>query len=161
MLESDPSNIKALFRRAQAHMGKGDYVEAEQDVKAGLLVEPSNGDLLALQVRGRGRGGGWVLQGAQVRESRAAGAACSALWPAITAPASAADPLRHCACPLNCRPCRPSAEAAARAAEGAVQEGGGPVLAHVCKARGQGQRGSQRGSQRAADGGGGVSRQGG
>ena len=34
----------------QAFMGQHDYLEVEQDVKKGLLVEPQNADLLLLQV---------------------------------------------------------------------------------------------------------------
>jgi len=43
VLEKSSGQPKALYRRAQAHMGAGDYVEAEVDIKA------------ALQVRARGR----------------------------------------------------------------------------------------------------------
>lgn len=45
MLEADSGSIKALYRRAQALLGAGDLVEAERDVKAGLLLEEGNKDL--------------------------------------------------------------------------------------------------------------------
>eukprot|EP00983_Pelagomonas_calceolata_P099650 1158481-Pelagomonas_calceolata.AAC.4 len=48
-LEVDSNNTKALYRRAQAFMGQGDNVEAEQDVKSALLLAPRDPDLLALQ----------------------------------------------------------------------------------------------------------------
>lgn len=51
VLDVDPSNVKALFRRAQAHMGCQDYVEAEMDVKRGLAAEPDNKDLDGLYKR--------------------------------------------------------------------------------------------------------------
>lgn len=40
--------MKALYRRAQARMGLGELLEAELDIKAGLLSEPDNTDLQAL-----------------------------------------------------------------------------------------------------------------
>jgi hypothetical protein len=36
VLEVDSSNAKALYRRAQAWMATGDFVEAELDIRAGL-----------------------------------------------------------------------------------------------------------------------------
>jgi len=53
-LEADPSSTKAMYRKAQAFIGQGDYVEAEQDVKRGLLIAPTDQDMLALQVGGCG-----------------------------------------------------------------------------------------------------------
>ena len=38
VLEKSSGQPKALYRRAQAHMGAGDYVEAEVDIKAALQV---------------------------------------------------------------------------------------------------------------------------
>ncbi len=38
VLEKTSGHPKALYRRAQAHMGAGDYVEAEVDIKAALQV---------------------------------------------------------------------------------------------------------------------------
>jgi hypothetical protein len=38
VLEKNSGNTKALYRRAQAHMAAGDYVEAEVDIKAALQV---------------------------------------------------------------------------------------------------------------------------
>ena len=38
VLQGDSSNVKALFRRAQAHLAQQDFVEAELDIKAALLV---------------------------------------------------------------------------------------------------------------------------
>lgn len=51
VLDMEPSNVKALYRRAQARMGLAEYVEAEVDIKAGLLTEPENADLQALYKR--------------------------------------------------------------------------------------------------------------
>lgn len=51
VLDMDPSNVKALYRRAQARMGLTEFVEAEIDIKAGLLSEPDNADLQALHKR--------------------------------------------------------------------------------------------------------------
>uniref|UniRef100_A0A383W6I9 peptidylprolyl isomerase n=1 Tax=Tetradesmus obliquus TaxID=3088 RepID=A0A383W6I9_TETOB len=48
VLELDPTNIKALYRRAQARMGLGELLEAELDIRSGLLNEPENADLVAL-----------------------------------------------------------------------------------------------------------------
>jgi len=39
VLEKDAGNHKALFRRAQAYMGSGDFVEAEMDIKRGMDQE--------------------------------------------------------------------------------------------------------------------------
>lgn len=46
VLLSDPANVKALYRRAQALMGSADLIEAERDVKAGLGQEPQHAELL-------------------------------------------------------------------------------------------------------------------
>lgn len=35
-LEADPSNLKALYRRAQAWLATADFVEAELDIRRGL-----------------------------------------------------------------------------------------------------------------------------
>lgn len=51
VLAQDSLNAKALYRRAQASMGLGDYVEAEVDIKAGLSLEPADRDFLALKRR--------------------------------------------------------------------------------------------------------------
>lgn len=37
-LESDSGNLKALYRRAQAYLGNGDFLEAEMDIKQGLML---------------------------------------------------------------------------------------------------------------------------
>lgn len=42
VLEKDLSNVKALFRRAQAHMAAQDYIEARQDLDLAIRVDPSN-----------------------------------------------------------------------------------------------------------------------
>lgn len=47
VLDVDSANIKALYRRAQAYLAQGDLLEAERDVKAGLLLEEDNTDLQA------------------------------------------------------------------------------------------------------------------
>lgn len=44
-LELEPSNVKALYRRAQAYMGTQDLDLAEWDVKKALDLEPDNRDL--------------------------------------------------------------------------------------------------------------------
>ena len=41
VLQADASNVKALFRRAQAHLAQQDFVEAELDIRAALLVGAS------------------------------------------------------------------------------------------------------------------------
>ncbi len=38
VLGSNPSDVKALYRRAQAHLGQQDFVEAHVDIKAALQV---------------------------------------------------------------------------------------------------------------------------
>ncbi len=38
VLEAESSNVKALYRRAQGHLAQQDFVEAELDIKAALLV---------------------------------------------------------------------------------------------------------------------------
>lgn len=42
VLEKDPDNAKALFRRAQAYMLTQDYIEARQDLDLALRAEPTN-----------------------------------------------------------------------------------------------------------------------
>lgn len=42
VLEKDPDNVKALFRRAQAYMLTQDYIEARQDLDLALRAEPTN-----------------------------------------------------------------------------------------------------------------------
>ena len=42
VLEKDPDNVKALFRRAQAYMMTQDYIEAKQDLGLAIKSEPSN-----------------------------------------------------------------------------------------------------------------------
>ena len=51
VLELDPANVKALYRRAQALVGLQELLEAERDVKAALLADPESRDLLALDKR--------------------------------------------------------------------------------------------------------------
>ncbi|CAL8470896.1 g10438 [Coccomyxa elongata] len=51
VLGSNPSDVKALYRRAQAHLGQQDFVEAHVDIKAALQVEPANKDVRALLAR--------------------------------------------------------------------------------------------------------------
>jgi len=52
-LDADPSNAKALYRRAQALAALGELVEAEGDVRAALDADPGSADVLALQRRVR------------------------------------------------------------------------------------------------------------
>lgn len=42
VLEKDGGNVKALYRRAQARLALGEFVEAETDLKRALLEEPGN-----------------------------------------------------------------------------------------------------------------------
>ncbi|PRW33606.1 peptidyl-prolyl cis-trans isomerase FKBP62-like isoform A [Chlorella sorokiniana] len=51
VLEVDSSNAKALYRRAQAWMATGDFVEAELDIRAGLAQEPESTDFKLLLKR--------------------------------------------------------------------------------------------------------------
>ena len=48
MLEIDSGNIKALYRRAQAHLGARDFLEAELDVNRALVLQPGNAEMVAL-----------------------------------------------------------------------------------------------------------------
>lgn len=48
VLEADSFHLKGLYRRAQAYIETGDWVEAEQDIKKALGVEPNNADFKAL-----------------------------------------------------------------------------------------------------------------
>jgi tetratricopeptide (TPR) repeat protein len=48
VLENDPYNMKALYRRAQAYIKNGDWVEASQDIKTALGNEPENKDFMLL-----------------------------------------------------------------------------------------------------------------
>lgn len=38
VLEAESGNLKALYRRAQAYLASGDFVEAEMDIKQGLML---------------------------------------------------------------------------------------------------------------------------
>lgn len=53
VLEIDSQNVKALYRRAQAHMAKEDFIESEQDIKQAIDLEPGNKDLVNLHKRMR------------------------------------------------------------------------------------------------------------
>ncbi|PSC75187.1 peptidyl-prolyl cis-trans isomerase FKBP62-like [Micractinium conductrix] len=48
VLESDGANVKALYRRAQAWLATADFVEAEQDIRAGLAEDPNSTDFKLL-----------------------------------------------------------------------------------------------------------------
>ena len=48
ILDADSSNLKALYRRAQAYMATSDWVEAERDVRLGLQLDPENNDFKLL-----------------------------------------------------------------------------------------------------------------
>lgn len=45
VLEQDPSNIKALYRRCQAYLKTSDLEKAEADVKTALIIDPNNRDI--------------------------------------------------------------------------------------------------------------------
>ncbi|KAL9150864.1 hypothetical protein ABFS82_11G016000 [Erythranthe guttata] len=45
VLELDPYNVKALFRRSQAYMGTSDLEKAEEDIKRALSIDPNNRDV--------------------------------------------------------------------------------------------------------------------
>lgn len=53
VLDVDASNVKALYRRAQAYMGTADYLEAEIDLKKAREAEPDNKDLAVTYTRMR------------------------------------------------------------------------------------------------------------
>ncbi|KAL8162931.1 hypothetical protein V2J09_014420 [Rumex salicifolius] len=45
VLEQDPSNVKALFRRSQAYMKTSELEKAEADIKRALEIDPNNRDI--------------------------------------------------------------------------------------------------------------------
>ncbi|XP_073157822.1 70 kDa peptidyl-prolyl isomerase-like [Henckelia pumila] len=45
VLESEPFNVKALFRRSQAYMNTSDLDKAEEDIKNVLALDPNNKDV--------------------------------------------------------------------------------------------------------------------
>ncbi|KAJ1617599.1 hypothetical protein T492DRAFT_605276 [Pavlovales sp. CCMP2436] len=47
-LELDGSNVKALFRRASAHISLQNFAEAKADIRKGIGLEPNNRDLREL-----------------------------------------------------------------------------------------------------------------
>jgi tetratricopeptide (TPR) repeat protein len=49
VLEKDGSNVKALYRRAQAYLALADYVECETDIKRALAEDPKNVGVRLLQ----------------------------------------------------------------------------------------------------------------
>lgn len=51
VLEQDPYNMKALYRRAQSYIDTRDWVEAAQDIKLALGNEPGNTDFRILAKR--------------------------------------------------------------------------------------------------------------
>ncbi|EAR96113.1 peptidyl-prolyl cis-trans isomerase (macronuclear) [Tetrahymena thermophila SB210] len=44
-LKSQPSNVKLLYRRAQAYSGTQEYEKAKSDLKEGLKLDPNNAEL--------------------------------------------------------------------------------------------------------------------
>jgi len=44
-LAIDPTNVKGLFRRAQANAAKKEYDQAKQDLLNALKIDPNNGDV--------------------------------------------------------------------------------------------------------------------
>lgn len=51
VLEKQPDNVKALFRRSTARTNMGDLIEAAQDLDNALLHEPGNTELVRAQKR--------------------------------------------------------------------------------------------------------------
>lgn len=51
VLEKRSGHVKALYRRSQAYLEQGDYLEAEMDLKSALLSDPDSKDLAAAQKR--------------------------------------------------------------------------------------------------------------
>ncbi|WPT17954.1 Peptidyl-prolyl cis-trans isomerase FKBP62 [Picochlorum sp. SENEW3] len=51
VIETDPYNMKALYRRAQSYIDTQDWIEAAQDIKAALGNDPDNGDFKILRKR--------------------------------------------------------------------------------------------------------------
>lgn len=45
VLELDPSNVKALFRRSQAYLKTSELEKAEEDIKRVLIIDPNNRDV--------------------------------------------------------------------------------------------------------------------
>ncbi|KAM3205480.1 70 kDa peptidyl-prolyl isomerase-like [Capsicum annuum] len=45
VIEYDPCNVKALFRRAQAYLRINELEKAEIDIKKALQVDPNNRDV--------------------------------------------------------------------------------------------------------------------
>eukprot|EP01025_Chloroclados_australasicus_P024275 TRINITY_DN24401_c0_g4_i1.p1 TRINITY_DN24401_c0_g4~~TRINITY_DN24401_c0_g4_i1.p1 ORF type:complete len:274 (-),score=45.97 TRINITY_DN24401_c0_g4_i1:98-847(-) len=51
VLEKKPGLVKALYRRSQAYIETGDFVEAEVDLRAAMAAEPDSKDLQAAMKR--------------------------------------------------------------------------------------------------------------
>eukprot|EP00210_Caulerpa_lentillifera_P001231 g1187.t1 len=47
VLEAEPNNIKALYRRSQAFMYRSDFIEAERDIKLAHSLDSANRDVVA------------------------------------------------------------------------------------------------------------------
>ncbi|KAE9599730.1 hypothetical protein Lal_00045764 [Lupinus albus] len=45
VLEKDPLNVKALYRRCQAYLKTSDLEKAEADIKRALIIDPNNRDI--------------------------------------------------------------------------------------------------------------------
>ncbi|KAJ1404534.1 Tetratricopeptide-like helical domain superfamily [Sesbania bispinosa] len=45
VLEQDPLNVKALYRRCQAYLKTSDLEKAEADIKRALIIDPNNRDI--------------------------------------------------------------------------------------------------------------------
>ncbi|XP_027350380.1 peptidyl-prolyl cis-trans isomerase FKBP65-like isoform X4 [Abrus precatorius] len=45
VLECDPSNVKALYRRCQAYLKTSELEKAEADIKRALIIDPNNRDI--------------------------------------------------------------------------------------------------------------------
>lgn len=51
VLEKEPNNMKALYRRAQAYLATKDFIEAQQDIKQGLSLHADDVDFAQLSKR--------------------------------------------------------------------------------------------------------------
>ena len=74
--------MKALFRRAQAHLAQQDFVEAELDIRAALLVRPHLALLLITSAPSQALMALYLASSFQRRSIR--GGSLAAVWTALT-----------------------------------------------------------------------------